>query len=113
MIKIYHNNRCSKSRAGLKLLEDSGKDFQIMNYLEILPTKTELKKIMSILKINPIDLVRKNELVWKENFKNKTLSDDEIIDIMLKYPKIIERPIVINENKGVIGRPTEKILEIL
>lgn len=113
MIKIYHNNRCSKSRAGLKLLEDSGKDFQIMNYLEILLTKTELKKIMSILKINPIDLVRKNELVWKENFKNKTLSDDEIIDIMLKYPKIIERPIVINENKGVIGRPTEKILEIL
>ena len=113
MIKIYHNNRCSKSRAGLKLLEDSGKDFQIMNYLEILPTKAELKKIILILKINPIDLVRKNELVWKENFKNKTLSDDEIIDAMLKYPKIIERPIVINENKGVVGRPTEKILEIL
>ena len=113
MIKIYHNNRCSKSRAGLKLLEDSGKEYRVINYLETVPTFEELKKIISILKINPIDLVRKNELVWKENFKNKTLSDDEIIDIMLKYPKIIERPIVINENKGVIGRPTEKILEIL
>ena len=52
-------------------------------------------------------------LVWKENFKNKTLSDDEIIDIMIKYPKLIERPIVINGNKGIVGRPTEKILEIL
>jgi len=113
MIKIYHNNRCGKSRAGLKLLEDSGKDFQIINYLETIPSKAELKNIISILKIKPIELARKNELVWKENFKNKTLSDDEIIDIMIKYPKLIERPIVINGNIGVVGRPTEKILEIL
>ncbi len=113
MIKIYHNNRCSKSRAGLKLLEDSGKEFEIINYLENIPSKTELKKIISILKMRPIDLVRKNELIWKENFKNKKLSDDEIIDLMLTNTKLIERPIIINENKGVIGRPTEKILEIL
>ena len=113
MIKIYHNNRCSKSRTGLKLLEDSGKDFQIINYLETIPSKTELKNIISILNIKPLELVRKNELVWKENFKNITLSDDEIIDIMVQNPKLIERPIVINGNKGVVGRPTEKILEIL
>jgi arsenate reductase len=113
MIKIYHNNRCSKSRAGVKLLEDSGKDFQILNYLEDIPSKTELKNIISILNIKPLELVRKNELVWKENFKNKALSDDEIVEIMIKNPKLIERPIVINENKGVVGRPTEKILAIL
>ena len=60
-----------------------------------------------------MDLVRKNESVWKENFKNKTLSDDEIIDAMIKNPKLIERPIVINGTKGAIGRPPEKIIEIL
>jgi len=102
-----------KSRAGLKLLEDTGKDFQIINYLETIPSKSELKEIIAILKLQPIELARKNESVWKENFKNKTLSDDEIIDIMIKYPKLIERPIVINGNKGVVGRPTKKILEIL
>ena len=113
MIKIYHNNRCGKSRAGLKLLEDSGKEFKIINYLETIPSKTELENIISILKIKPMELVRKNESVWKENFKNKTLSDDEIIDAMIKNPKLIERPIVINGTKGTIGRPPEKIIEIL
>ena len=113
MIKIYHNNRCGKSRAGLILLEDSGKEFKIINYLESIPSKTELENIISILKIKPMELVRKNESVWKENFKNKTLSDDEIIDAMIKNPKLIERPIVINGTKGAIGRPPEKIIEIL
>ncbi|MFH6769193.1 arsenate reductase (glutaredoxin) [Gaetbulibacter aquiaggeris] len=113
MIKIYHNNRCGKSRAGLKLLEDSGKEYRVINYLETVPTFEELKKIIDMLGIRPIELVRKNETIWKENFKNKTLSDEEIIDILLNNPKLIERPIVINENRGVVGRPTEKILEIL
>lgn len=113
MIRIYHNNRCGKSRAGLKLLEDSEKEFKIINYLETILSKTELKKIISILNIEPIELVRKNELVWKENYKNKTLSDDEIIEAMIKNPKLIERPIVINGTKGVIGRPPDNILEIL
>jgi arsenate reductase (glutaredoxin) len=113
MIKIYHNNRCSKSRIGLKLLEDSGKEFQVINYLENTPDKYELKKIISMLGIKPIELVRKNELIWKEKFKNKTLSDDEIIEILIKNPKLIERPIVLNGNKAVIGRPSEKINDIL
>ncbi len=113
MIKIYHNNRCSKSRIGLKLLEESGKEFQIINYLDNIPTKKDLTEIISILKIKPIELVRKNEVVWKEHFKNKDLSDNEILDAMITYPKLIERPIIINGNKAVIGRPTEKILEIL
>lgn len=113
MIKIYHNNRCSKSRSGLEILKNSGKDFQIVNYLENTPTKAELKSIINLLDIKPIDLVRKNEAIWKANYKNKELNDDIIINAMLENPKLIERPIVINDNKAVIGRPPENILNII
>lgn len=113
MIKIYHNNRCRKSRAGVELLENSGKDFEIVKYLDDTPTKSELKNIIQLLDIAPIDLVRKNEAIWKENFKGKDLSDNDIIQAMVDFPKLIERPIVINGNKAVIGRPTEKISEII
>ncbi|MEW4925026.1 arsenate reductase (glutaredoxin) [Algibacter sp. 2305UL17-15] len=113
MIKIYHNNRCSKSRCGLDLLEKSGKEFEVVKYLEDIPSEEELKEIINLLNIKPIDLVRKNEAVWKSDFKNKTLTDDAIITAMVKNPKLIERPIVINGNKAVIGRPPEIILDIL
>ena len=112
MIKIYHNNRCSKSRSGLEVLENSGKPFEIVKYLEDVPTEKELKEIIKLLGIKPIDLVRKNEAIWKADFKDKNLSDSEIISAMVKNPKLIERPIVINGNKAVIGRPTEAILDI-
>ena len=98
---------------GVKALEESGKDFEIVKYLEDIPSKSELKAIIKLLGIAPIDLVRKNEKIWKDNFKGKELSDDEIITAMTENPKLIERPIVINNNKAVIGRPTEKILEII
>lgn len=113
MIKIYHNNRCSKSRCGLKLLEDSGKKFEIVKYLEQIPTAEELKTIITQLGIKPIDLIRKNEAVWKSEFKAKDLSDDDLINAMIENPKLIERPIVINGNKAVIGRPPELILDII
>ena len=113
MIQIYHNNRCRKSREGLQILGDSGKEFEIVKYLETIPTVKELKKIIGLLGISPIELVRKSETIWKENYKNKTLSDSEIINAMVKNPKLIERPIVINDNKAVIGRPPQKILDIL
>ncbi|MFH4965285.1 arsenate reductase (glutaredoxin) [Gaetbulibacter sp. M235] len=113
MIKIYHNNRCSKSRIGLKLLEDFGKEFEVVNYLENTPDEKELKEIISKLGIKPIELIRKNESVWKENFKDKTLTDSDIISLMVQNPKLIERPIVINGDKAVIGRPSEKIIDIL
>jgi len=113
MIKIYHNNRCSKSRCGLELLENSGKTFEVVKYLENVPTKPELEKLIKLLNIKPIDLVRKNEAIWKSEFKNKALTNEAIINAMLEYPKLIERPIVINGNKAVIGRPTEKIITIL
>ena len=113
MIKIYHNNRCTKSRNGLALLEASGKEFEVIKYLENVPTKAELENIIKLLKIKPIDLVRKNEAVWKSDFKDNNLNDDQIIEAMINNPKLIERPIVINNNKAVIGRPTELIETII
>ncbi|MGE5943533.1 MAG: arsenate reductase (glutaredoxin) [Flavobacteriales bacterium] len=113
MIKIYHNNRCSKSRSGLEVLEKSGKPFEVVKYLEEAPTEKELKNIIKLLGINPIDLVRKNEAIWKDNYKNKNLGDADIIKAMVENPKLIERPIIINGNKAVIGRPAEAILDII
>jgi len=113
MITIYHNNRCSKSRSALKLLDDSGKPYEVINYLEAIPSAKELTKIIELLKIKPIEMVRKNEAIWKENFKNKDFSDKELINIMVKHPKLIERPIVINGNKAIIGRPPEQVFDIL
>ncbi len=113
MITIYHNARCKKSREGLELLKDSKKDFKIVEYLKDPISEEDLKSILTKLKMSPIDLVRKNESIWKSNFKDKQLSDQDIIEAMLSHPKLIERPIVVNDNKAVIGRPSENILEII
>ena len=113
MIKIYHNPRCSKSRQGLEILNNSNTEFEIIKYLDTPPTSKELREVISKLNINPIDLVRKTEAVWKEQFKGKELSDNEIIEAMVNNPKLIERPIVIGNNKAVIGRPPTLILDLL
>lgn len=113
MITIYHNPRCTKSREGVCLLEEKGLKFETVKYLDETLTKSELISIIEKLNIKPIELVRTKETVWKENFKDKELSDDEVIAIMLQNPILIERPIIINGDKAVIGRPTEKILEII
>lgn len=113
MIKIYHNPRCRKSREGLQILEDSKHDFEVVLYLENTPSKEELKSVIKKLDIAPIDLIRKGEKDWKDHFKGKTLTDEEAIEAMLNYPKLIERPIVIKNDKAVIGRPPEKIKELL
>lgn len=113
MIYIYHNPRCSKSRQGLALLADSGKKFEVINYLEDLLTVKQLEALITKLNINPIDLIRKNEVIWKSNYKGKELSDKDIINAMVANPKLIERPIVENGTKAVLGRPTETILSII
>lgn len=113
MIKIYHNPRCRKSREGLAIVESSGEDFEIINYLKEVPDKKELRKVLDYLSLSPEQLIRKNEAIWKEKFKGKVLSDDQLIDAMLEYPKLIERPIVIKGDKAVIGRPPEKIIELI
>ncbi|MGI9526584.1 MAG: arsenate reductase (glutaredoxin) [Weeksellaceae bacterium] len=114
MLKIYHNPRCSKSREGLKFLEDKGLPFEVVKYMDKGITKGELESIVERLGYNnPIELVRTNEDIWKENYKDKKLTDDQIIEIMVENPKLIQRPIVINGLKAVVGRPTEKIEEVL
>lgn len=113
MIKIYHNPRCKKSREGLALLEESGADYEVVKYLENIPTKEELRRVLDCLGISPENLVRKNEAIWKEQYRSRILSDEEILDAMILHPKLIERPIVISGNQAVIGRPPERINEIL
>lgn len=113
MITIYHNPRCSKSRQGLEILENSGKEFEVVKYLDEPISEEQLKEIISLLGIQPIDLVRKNEAIWKSDFKGKELSDNEIISAMVKHPKLIERPIVVNNGNAVIGRPAENIKALI
>jgi len=111
-IKIYHNPRCSKSRQTLALLEKETTDFKIIEYLKNPLSFDEIKEIVEKLAIKPIELVRKNEQIWKDNYKGKEMTDVEIIKIMERNPKLIERPIVINEKHGIIGRPAEKVLSL-
>ena len=113
MIKIYHNPRCTKSREGLAILKESGQEFEIREYLKDTPTLNELKEVINLLKMNPIDLVRKNETIWKESYKGKNLSDEAIIIAMIENPKLIERPIVVNNQKAIVGRPPLNIKQII
>lgn len=113
MIQIYHNPRCRKSREGLEILKNSNQEFTIKDYLKDPPTIAELNELIKRLDISPIQLIRKGETVWKENFKGKSLSDQQIFEAMVKHPKLIERPIVVNGNKAVIGRPPTIIKEII
>ena len=113
MITIYHNPRCSKSRDGVQFLKDKNQEFQIVKYLENPLTEAELTALLQKLKMKPIELVRKTETIWKEQYKGKELSDAEVITAMVTNPKLIERPIVEHNNKAIVGRPTEAINEVL
>ena len=112
-MKIYHNPRCSKSRQTLQLINESGKKVEIVEYLNTPPTFDELKSIVDQLGISPEQLLRKNEAIFKEQFKGKSYSDDEWIQIMIDHPKLIERPIVVEGKKAVLGRPPENVLNLL
>ena len=113
MIVIYHNPRCSKSRETIEILETQKANHEVIKYLDEPLSAEKLGKIVKLLNIKPIELIRKNETIWKENFKDLDFSDSELIKVMAKYPILIERPIVINGDKAVIGRPPKKILDII
>ena len=110
---IYHNPRCSKSRQTLNLIKEKGFQIEVKEYLKETLSYSELKEVIIKLGIRPYELLRKGEADFKENFKGKDLSDDEWIQAMLDYPKMIERPIVVKDKKAVLGRPPENVLEFL
>lgn len=113
-IIIYHNPRCSKSRATLAILEEKGIEPTVIKYLEQAPSVETIKKILIALDVTPRALMRKGEAEYKDNgFSNKTLTDDELITLMHQFPKVIERPIVVANGQARIGRPPESVLEIL
>ena len=112
-IQIYHNPRCGKSREALQYLKDKGIEPKIILYLQNSPTFDELKELIRKLKINPTELIRKKEKIFIENYSTSLLSDDEWIKVMTEHPILIERPIIISGNKAVIGRPKERIDEVI
>lgn len=109
----YHNPRCKKSREGLQLLEEKGLQPEVILYMTEPLSPMDLEDILVKLNIDAEDLIRSKEAVWKEEFKDKELSEDELILAMIEYPQLMERPILVNGDKAVIGRPTENLLEII
>ncbi|ANF26607.1 arsenate reductase (glutaredoxin) [Stutzerimonas stutzeri] len=111
---LYHNPRCSKSRSALELLEQRGLSPSVVRYLETPPSAAELQQILARLGISPRQLLRSGEEEYKTlNLADPTLTDGQIIDAMVAHPKLIERPILVAGDVAVIGRPPEKVLEIL
>ena len=110
---IYHNPRCRKSRETLQLIKDKGITVEIVEYLNTSLSEFQLKDILSKLGMKAIEIVRKGEPVFKENFKGKDFSEDQWIRILAENPILIERPIVVKENEAVIGRPPENVLKLL
>ena len=113
MIEIYHNNRCGKSRDALAILTEKNVDFKVIEYLKNPLTASQIKTLLKKLNISAFDLIRKGETIFKENYKDKQLSENEWIVVLEQNPILIERPIVVNGNKAIIARPPEKVLEIL
>ncbi len=112
-VKIWHNPRCSKSRAAATLLEEKGVDAEVIKYLETPPTKEELKKMLTMLGISARELMRTKEDIYKALQLKEVNDEEKLIDAMVSNPKLIERPIVIKDGKAAIGRPIENIIELL
>lgn len=114
MVTLYHNPRCSKSREALNLLREQGQEPEVVLYLETPPTAKSLKALLTKLGIGARDLLRKGEDAYKElNLADATLSEAALIKAMVENPKLIERPIAVNGDKAVIGRPPENVKNIL
>lgn len=110
---LYHNTRCTKSRETLQLLQDKNVNPEIVEYMKEPITPGDLEDILDKLDIDAIDLVRKKEAIWKEEFADKELTEDEVILAMIEYPQLMERPILVNGDKARVGRPPENVLEII
>jgi arsenate reductase (glutaredoxin) len=113
MLKIYHNPRCRKSRSGLEFLKSKTSDFEIIEYLKSGLTPDILKEIVLKTNLKPIDLIRKQEDVYKKELQDRSFNDDEWLDIICENPKLLQRPIVIAKHKAVLGDPPENINDVL
>lgn len=113
MIYVLHNNRCTKSRNALAVLEEQGQAYEVINYLDGILSEKDIKDLLKKLNLQAEDIVRKTEAIYKEKYKGKNFSEAEWISILQKEPKLIERPILYNEKEAVVGRPTENVNEFL
>ena len=112
-MKIYHNPRCRKSREGISYLESKKINFEVIDYIKNNLSSEQIRNILKKLQLKPIELVRKNEAIWKEKYKSIDFTDDQLIKILSNEPKLIERPIIVSEKLAVIGRPAENIDKLL
>lgn len=113
MVKVYHNPQCSKSRGVLKLLTAYEGQLLVQEYLTEKMTEEELRNVLGLLGMKPLALIRQSESVFKEKYSSMDYNDDQWIAIMLEHPILIERPIIISKGRAVIGRPIEKVVELL
>lgn len=112
-ITIYHNNMCSKSREAMCLLEQEGAEIEVVEYLKNVPKKKDLKYLLKKLGIKAHDLMRKGEQEYTDHVKGKTLTETEMVGLLVKYPKLIERPIIVKGNKAIIGRPPSLVVDFV
>lgn len=113
LMEIWHNKRCSKSRNAIQLLEEKNVQYDVFYYLDTPPDEQQIRAVVEKLGIKAEDLIRRGEKEFKEHFKGRKLSENEWIEAMAKFPKLIERPILIKGDKAAIGRPTENLLDLL
>lgn len=109
---VYHNESCSKSCAAIDMLNRKNQTFEVVEYLKTPLLREEIEQLINLLGIRPIELIRKNESIFRE-YEKIDLSDAALIDLLVKHPILIQRPIIVNGNRAVIGRPIEKVLSIL
>lgn len=110
---LYHNPRCSKSRQALALLQERGRQPEVVEYLKTPPTKEELRALLAKLGMRPEELVRKGEDIYKARFKDRSLSDEQWLEALAAHPILMERPVLVAGGRAVVGRPPERVLELL
>lgn len=113
MITIYHNPRCRKSRETLRLIEESGQPFEVVEYLKQPLSASEIQELLDMLEMEAPALVRKNEAIWKEHYRGKQLDEAQILTAMETHPKLMERPVVVRGKKAILGRPPENVHALL
>ncbi len=112
-MQFYHNPRCRKSREALSLLQEKGIEPELVLYLKDPPTREAFRALLKKLDMPARDLIRRNDAIYKENYKGKELSEEEWLDALTEHPKLMERPILVKGDQAVVGRPPERVLELV